>query len=630
MHDPPDSYRETNYTNNELQLSLNHLFYLYMTNKKRKIILFITGLGIAALFLIFAVIFILDSPLRNKLPKHPAYSTLSKPIREQIRLAELKSKLRPTANNIGNLGMVYHSDVLYDNALKCYQLAIESDRRQWIWSYYLGYLNQEMGDVKASIENFRHVTERNPGNYMALFYTGQAYQNLGMITAAENLYKKIASAEYSDPGRNGINREIYFPLPTYAMYNLARLYMDSNRSDSAEMVLKEIIQRQWTFGPAYRLLGNLYNKKGDLAQSKKYIDRANDLAEYNPPPDTLMDKIALLSRSDQYLLKQIEDAKMGYNFHWELELCTHALKYLPDNKYLLSNTILLYFILGRNNDVLPLLDRHFKSYKDDFEEMMKMVKLLYGKGYESQAMIYFDQAKKLQPQASELALFLLSTGQKREAAALINEQLNKEPKNERTLTDAVHIYLDLGDKEKAQTLLSRLNQLYPSSAEAKKAEGLLLEMEGKVPEAIKIYEGITESGEKDLSIIKYLASIYLKDKKWEKAITVLKKGLGDFPNEPALLEPLGRLLISCPDTTLRDVNAGKEFSERAYIHYKCPPDTRINAARNLATAYAMLGDKKAASGYINLTLDMLSKGKVPYQDYISYFDMLKRQYNLNN
>jgi tetratricopeptide (TPR) repeat protein len=599
-------------------------------NKKRKTILSITGLVFLLALSIFAVTFFLDSPLRKKLPEHPPYNTLSKSLQEQIKFAALKSYLHPTAGNIGNLGMVYHSGVFYDNALLCYQMAAEISRRDWIWSYYLGYLNLELGDAKASIENFRHVTERNPRNYMALFYTGQAYQNLGMISNSEDIYKRIASSKDCDPGGNKMNRESYFPLQTYAMFNLARIYTDSKRFDSAETVLKEIIKKQWTFGPAYRLLGNVYIKKGDSVLSKKFITRANDLNEYNPPPDTLIDKIALISRSDQYLLKQIDDAKMSYNFIWEYKLCTSALNNLPDNKYLLSNTIVLDFILGRNKEVLPLLDRHFKGYSDDFEEMMKMAQLLYGKGFQSQAMMYFNQAKKLQPGASRLALWLMSVGKKNEAVNLIDDQLKKEPKNERTLTDAVHIYLNLGDKEKAKTLLTRLKQLYPQSIEAKKATGLLLEMDGNLKEALIIYEDITKSGQKDLSIIKYQASLYLRDKMWDKAILVFRQGLESFPNEPELLEPLGRLLISCPDTKLRDINEGKEYSERAYIHYKCPPETRIAAARNLATAFAMLGDKKMASMYINITLDMVSKGKVPPQDFTSYFQALKKQYNISN
>jgi tetratricopeptide (TPR) repeat protein len=295
-------------------------------NNKRRTILFISGLAIFLALSIYAVKFILDSPFRNKLPKYPDFSAISKSLQKQIRVAGLKTYLNPTANNLGELGMVYHSSVYYDNATLCYQLAVEKSKREWIWSYYLGYLNLELGDSKTSIENFKQVIERNPRNYLALFYTGQAYQNLGFISNAENIYKRIASSSDADSGIKKQDRENYFPLQTYAMYNLGRIYLNSNRLDSAKLVLNEIIKKDWTFGPAYRLLGNVYNKDGNTDLGKKFITRANDLADYAPPQDTLADEIAIISRSDKYLLKQIDDAKMTYNFNWELKLCNQGLK----------------------------------------------------------------------------------------------------------------------------------------------------------------------------------------------------------------------------------------------------------------------------------------------------------------
>lgn len=599
-------------------------------NKKRKIILYISGLAVCLAVSVFAVKFILDAPYRSKLPEYPDSGNISKTLKNQISDAGLKAYLNPTVDNLGELGMVYHSSVLYDKATLCYRLAIEKSKREWIWNYYLGYLNLEQGESKASIENFKQVVERNPRNWMALFYTGEAYQNLGLTANAESIYRRIASSDVDSDIRIK-SRENYFPLQTYAMYNLARIYLSSSRLDSAEMTLKEIIKRQWTFGPAYRLLGNVYTKKGDSYLGKKFITRASDLAEYNPPVDTLIDKIALISRSDQYLLKQIDVAKMSYNFNWEYKLCSHAMKYIPENKFLISNAIVLYFILGKDKEVLPLLDRHLKSYSDDFEELMKLADLLVSKGFEAQAMNYFNQAKKIQPGTSRLALWLLQNGKKSEAVILLNEQLKKEPDNERILTDAVHIYLNLGEKQKALAYLTHLKQLYPSSLEAKKATGLLFEMDGNIKEAMPIYEEISKDKQKDLSIIKYLATLYFKNKMWEKAILNYRSGLENYPNDPEILDGLGNLLISCPDIKLRNVNEGREYSERAYIHYKCPPATRINAARCLATAYAMLGDKGRASWFIKVTLNMVRSGKnVSLEAYTAYFNKIMKEYNIPN
>lgn len=165
----------------------------------------------------------------------------------------------------------------------------------------MGYLNLEQGESRESVENFNSVIAKNPGNYLALFYSGEAYQNLGLTAKAENVYKRIAELNEADFAKKDTIKENDFPLQTYAMFRLARIYINYNRPDSAELLLREIIDNWMTFGPAYRLLGNVYDARGDSSLSEKYNVRANDLVEYTPPADELIDRIALLSRSDTYL-----------------------------------------------------------------------------------------------------------------------------------------------------------------------------------------------------------------------------------------------------------------------------------------------------------------------------------------
>jgi tetratricopeptide (TPR) repeat protein len=278
---------------------------------------------------------------------------------------------------------------------------------------------------------------------------------------------------------------------------------------------------------------------------------------------------------------------------------------------------------------LPYLSRHIELFKDDFNELMDLADLLSGKGFDSQAMNYFNEAKKLKPGDSRLSVWLTNRGMIKEAIKMLDEQLEKDPENVKILSDAVHLLLNSGEKEKARSYLARLKRLSPSGPEVKKFEGRITEIEGNMKKALSFYEDTFRSDPKDLFIIKYLASIYLRDKMWDQAIHHFRLALENLPNEPFLLEGLGRLLILCPDSKLRNVEEGREYSERAYINYKSPFTTKISAGRNLATAYAILGDKQKASEYINLTINLANKGNVS-RDYIPYFENLKRQYNIPN
>ncbi len=597
--------------------------------KRIRLLISILCLIICLALLVFVVKFIAEGSYRSQLPEYPDFETISKSLQKQISIADRRAYFNPTTNNLGKLGMVYHSCAFYEKATQCYKLAIKKNDKKWIWSYYLGYLNMEQGESNVAIENFKQVIEVNPNNYLALFYTGETFQNLGLIRDAEKIFKKIASTNESDFDKTNTYRDNYFPLETYAMFRLARIYMNSDRLDSAEMTLLEIIDKQMTFGPAYRLLGNLNTIKGNLHLSNIYNIRANDLIDYAPPVDYLIDNIILLSRSDQYLLKQIEEAFRNSNFDWALKLCSHALKYNPDNKYLISNAIIGYLMLGYGEKALPYLEKHIIYFNDDFKELMNVADLLYDKGFKSQAMLYFNQAEKLEPGNSKLTLWLSERGMINDALVLLNKQLTKEPKNTKILSDAVHLLLNLGEKEMAITYLNKLKELLPSGTEVLLLTGMSEEKEGNLKEALSIYEEIYRNDPKDIVVIKYLANFYIRNKIWDKAINHFTSALNDYPNDPFLLEGLGRLLIFCPDQKLRDLNTGKEYSERAWINFNSSFATKISAGKNLAAAYAELGDREKAYNLMNITVNLARRREVT-KDYLNYLESLLKKYSLTN
>ena len=597
-------------------------------NKKTKLIISISGVAILLAILLFVVKFIQEDSYRLQLPEYPDFQTVQKSLKEQILEVGRKTYWNPSEDNLGMLGMIYYSSAYYDKAKICYQLAMKKNSIKWIWNYYLGYLNLELGESKSSVENFRQVVERDPTNYLAFYYTGAAYLNLGLIVDAEHIFKRIGKLNDGDFIKMETTRANDFPLPTYALFRLARIYMDSNRLDSAKLTLIELIDKQINFGPAYRLLGNVYNREGNISLGNNYSVRANDLAEFTPPSDILIDKIALIARSDNYLLKQIDDAIRSGNFNWAIQLLNHSLKYNPDNKFLISKAIFGYFSMGFDKLALPFLDKHIKYFSDDFNELIELATVLFNKGFKAQSMNYFNQARKIKPDNSRLALWLLDRGNEEEAIRLLNEQLAKYPENEKILTNAVNMMLKLGFKEKAIEYLANLKNISPSNIDAKKLSGMILESEGKLKEALSAYEQSFSDNPKDIYIIKYLAKMYLKEKMWNKALIHFKLSLVVYPNEPFILNGLGNLLISCPDSNLTNVNEGREYAERAFINVHSTFETKISAGADLTIAYALLGDQRMASKYINLITN-LAKNEPISQNYIPYFESLRKKYRIS-
>lgn len=602
-------------------------------NKGRKVIIFVIG-GVAGLaILAFIAKFITDSPYRNKIPSLPDLQSLSVPLKEQLSSAYKKAFHNPTSDNLGTMGMVYHSSVYYDKAELCYKLAIKRNKKEWIWNYYLGYLNREMGETDAAIENYRSVIKQNPRIYLAWYYEGECYQKAGSLSNAELAFMNIVNRMDKNALVKTAKRYDYFPLVTYSKYHLARIFVDTKRIDLAEKTLIEIIGEQKAFGPAYRLLGNVYSIKNDTTLSKRYLLRANDLIVDPSPIDTLIDKFSLMSRSDMYLLKRIDEAEKSVFPEYALELVNHALTCIPENNYLIAKAIKLFLVRDMGKQALPYLPRHINYFQKDFDELKNVGDLLYQKGYYSQAMNYYSQAIKLRPSETKvqscMVICLSKSGKKQQALDLINEILEKNNADPGFLADGVTLLLNLGEEEKAMTWLDRLKRLSPSNSKGQQLTGLLAEKRENWQEALIMYESAFKGDPADMTTIRLLGNLLIRQKMWDKAIIYFRKALEYHPNEPFLLEKLGTLLVSCPDFKLRNIAEGKDFCERAFINPTSRSLTLISAGRSLAIAYAELGDKRNACNIIKMTISQAQNENLP-SSYLTDLKKLLQQFSISN
>lgn len=583
-------------------------------DKRKKLAIFISSAVIVLLIIFSVTKSVTNNSYRNQIPALPDFSDLTEPVKEQLTIAHETAIDSPTSDNIGQLGMVYHSSANYDRAIQCYKLASKKDQSKWIWNYYLGYLNQEMGDSKAAIENFNAVLDENPNASMAWYYLGKAYRNLGSGDKAEAAFEKIANIKNENSKEKSI-RLNYSSLSTSARFELARTYLNTNRINEAEKLLKEVIKGNETNGPLFRLLGNIYSAKGDSSLSRKFITRAQDLSIGTTVNDTLIDRITLISRSELYLPKQIDEANKSNNPEWAFILFDHALKYLPDNKHIITKAIRFFLQMNTGEKALPYLEQNLNDFKDSFREMSEISSLLYIKGYYPQAIPYFEQTMKLAPDSfailKNFAMCYWKDNNKDAALDLMNELFEKNKNNPEVLFHEVDFMLKIGDKAKARGFLSKLQQLTPSNPQALKLSAVFAEMDGNKVAAMSMFEKAYKADPKDLDLAKKLGTFYMGQRQWSKAISLLRSSLEYHPNESILLEMIGTILISCPDPVLHNIPEGIEFSERAYFHVSSSPATLLAVTKNLALGNAMLGNYNEANSYIQTAITIAKSEKVP-------------------
>ena len=472
-----------------------------------------------------------------------------------------------------------------------------------------------MGNPNAVIDNFMRVTELNPDANLAWYYLGGGYKNLNNNELAEESFNKITSVKTRTTTANSTTRQGHFPLGVYAGFELSRIYFDSGRTDLAEQTLQELIRTNNLFGPSYKLLGTIYNMKGDTESGKKHADRANDLVDFYPPVDTLIDKLVLLSRSELYLLKKIDEAEKSFHSDWALKLVEHGLQYMPENKYLLSKAIRIYLWKNLNDKAIALTDKQINLFYDDYSEINNTGVYFYQKGIYQQAVKYWTRALELKPEEvtiqDYLAKSLWAVGEKQKSLDVLNAMAENNQENVDVMANVTDLLFQFGQKEKAAVYLAKLQNLEPNHPKVLRMLGESADIKGETTKAIALYERSFKADPMDTQTIRNLSDIFKRQKMWGKYIGLYQKALENHPNNTDYLARLGETLITCPDAAFRNMEEGKEFLERAFTHYNCPPDILVSAGSQLAYAYSVLGNKQKAITTVSQTINVARRQNIP-------------------
>ena len=603
--------------------------------EKRNKSLLYKAIGILGLVVfIFSGCLFNKNTVSSKIPKIQGTSNLSKPVLDQISMAYNTAYRKPTAENLGMLGMIYHSSANYTEAAKCYELAIQENTTAWIWKYYYGYLQLELGNPDSAIVSFRYVTEINPEIHLAWYYLGNAAKNLKNYDLAEDAFNKAAAVTNRSTSANTLNRSEHFPLGAYATFELARINLDLGNTEVAEKMLSELVISNPLFGPAFKMLGTIYNLKGNSELGNKYTVRSNDFIDFSPPVDTLMDRIVLLSRSELYLLKKIDEAEKSFHSDWALKLVNQGLQYMPDNSYLISKAIKIYLWKNLNDQAIALTDKHLKLFWDNFAEIKNTGMFFFQKGVYPQAARYWTRALELKPGETLISEYLTkclwATGDKQKSQEILNEIIEQNPDNTDVIADVTALLIQFGAREKAIENLGKLKKLAPSNPKVQKISGEIAQANGEIQKAITFYESAFKGNTEDVETIKKLGELYYMQKMWNKYISLFQKALQYHPNNVDFLARLGEILISCPEPSLQNIEEGRYYAERAFTYYNCPPEVLIAAGSHLAYAYSLLGDQQKAITTISQTINIGRRQKIPASQQAKLEDMLTAFRNMNN
>jgi len=314
-------------------------------------------------------------------------------------------------------------------------------------------------------------------------------------------------------------------------------------------------------------------------------------------------------------LKKIDEAEKSFHSDWALKLVNHGLQYLPENKYLISKAIKIYLWKNLNEQAIEFTDKHIQLFQDDFTEIKNTGMFFYQKGLYTQAAKYWTKALELNPGETIIQQYLAKslwvTGNRQKSQEILNELIDKNLDNTEVIVDVTDLLIQFGEMEKANVNLTKLKKLAPSNPKAQRLFAEIAEKNGETKNAISLYESSFKGNPQDVQTILNLGFIYRNQKMWGKYIGLYRKALEYHPNNPEFLSRLGEMLISCPEPSFRNIEEGKEYTERTFTYYNCPPDILISAGSHLAYAYSLLGNKQKAITTVSQTINIGRRQNIP-------------------
>jgi tetratricopeptide (TPR) repeat protein len=176
-----------------------------------------------------------------------------------------------------NLGLVYKSQGLIDEAIRRYKTAIQMNPNYPPAYNNLGNIFLSQGQNDKAIENFRIAIKLNP-KYSEVHY------NLGLAYGSKGLVDK-AVAHYMISIRLNPN----FPHP---YNNLAIIYLSHGLLDKAENNYKKAISLKPEWEIPHFNLGNLYERRGDTEKARREFEKVLKINPQHQEARDLLDSIS--------------------------------------------------------------------------------------------------------------------------------------------------------------------------------------------------------------------------------------------------------------------------------------------------------------------------------------------------
>jgi len=276
----------------------------------------------------------------------PAVRNQFHDMRERLSRARAASAAGPAVGRIwGELGKWFHVYRFPDSAMRCYREAARLDAGEPRWSYYLGLLAVEAGELNLAAVAFEAAARLAPASKAAPMQLAELMLKQGQTARAEDYYRQVLQIK---------------PEDLAASIGLARLYLQRHNAGRALELLQPRLEPD---GPAaaelHYLAAQAYRLLGDAGRARRYLDLLPDDHGDETPlgaRDPWLDELMAMNISSNHLTRLAMGAYRRGNFRLATSHSGRAVALNPDNPELRANYAAALLGLGRARAALVQLD----------------------------------------------------------------------------------------------------------------------------------------------------------------------------------------------------------------------------------------------------------------------------------
>ncbi len=410
-----------------------------------------------SILIIVGTLWVMDRARRDtlldRLPKINDLSFNNETLKRKVAQADdalrrtlgSRNSERAFGDKAGQLGNLYQANHFYDQAVPCYKLAMEFDKENPRWTYYLAFIKQEKGG-NESVQNLLETTIALAPRYApAILKLADSHFKTGKTREAKAYYKRRLDLLPGDP---------------YALLGLARISLDASEWETAQAYLEEGIKTNPGFGPAHRLIASVHDHFGRYDDMKQSLDRAAQCTRFRPAPDPWIDSLNDLCYDVEQLMV------LGSKAVTELDIDKAS------------------GFFGRAKDLDP----------ENPQVHLALGRLCFMVGQRKEARGFFKKAIDLDPRSDEayfqLGVISRREGKLEEAKKMFLRALDFHPDNPNVHNNLGVTLLEQQEFGDAARALNKALEIYPEHINARYNLGLALWSLGKTERAVQEYRKI--------------------------------------------------------------------------------------------------------------------------------------------